>query len=116
MYGKYVIELLKRENVETALQRSISTMISWADAHNTNWDKYFHDASLSRAAFDIKDGKISPWLVLNCQSGKSMLKKFDDQQLNMINSAIDPQYWLLKFRRNPADLEIVTQLVKDANL
>ena len=65
---------------------------------------------------NIKDGKISPWLVLNCASGKAMLKKFNDEQLTAISSIIDPPFWMAKFKRLPADVELVKQVVKESNI
>lgn len=116
LYDEYVIELLKKENVETALERSITHMMDWADANGSRWDHYFSYVSLPRATYDIKDGKVSPWLILNCNTGKEMLKKFDDAQLNAITKAIDPPFWLSKFRKLPADVEIVKQVVQGCSL
>ena len=71
MYEKYAIELIRKEGVETALERSIMTMMEWADEQdNATWNHYFYYVSLNRAVWHLKDGKISPWLVLNCKSGK----------------------------------------------
>ena len=74
LYEKYVIDLIKTESVNTALERSIIHMMTWADNNNAQWNHYFLYVSLNRAMYDIKDGKISPWLVLNCKSGKDMLQ------------------------------------------
>ena len=65
LYEKYALELIKKEGVETAVERSIKTMMDWADANNASWHHYFKYASLNRITQNLKDGKISPWLVLN---------------------------------------------------
>lgn len=116
LYDQYVIALVKKEPVEVGLERSINTMMGWADKNSSTWEHYFNYASLSRATFDIKDGKISPWLVLNCKTGREMLKKFNDEQLNAINSVMDVPYWLNKFKKAPADVEIVKEVVREFNL
>ena len=116
LYDKYVIDLIKRETVETALERSIKTMMDWGDANNAPWNHYFLYVSLSRATFDIKDGKISPWLVLNSNHGKDMLKKFNDEQLMAISNVMDVPFWLNKFKKLPADAELVRQVVKESNI
>ena len=116
LYEEYVVELIKRETVETALQRSIQTMTEWADAHNAQWNHYFLYVSLSRACYDIKDGKISPWLILNSSNGKSMLQKFDDMQLANVQTIIDPQFWVAKFKKLPADIAFVKEVVKESNI
>jgi hypothetical protein len=116
LYDKYVVDLIRKEQVETALERSISHMIAWGEANNASWNHYFLYVSSSRASYDIKDGKISPWVILNSKNGKDMLRKFDDSQLNAISSMIDPPFWVSKFKRLPADVELVKQVVKESNL
>lgn len=116
LYDSYVVDLVKREPVTVALERSIKHMISWGDTNNAQWNHYFHYVSLSRAAYDIKDGKISPWLVLNSVSGKDMLKKFNDEQLNAIMVIMDVPFWMNKFKRAQDDVELVKQVVKESNI
>ena len=116
LYDKYVVDLVRKERVETALERSISHMISWGEANNASWNHYFLYVSLSRASYDIKDGKISPWVILNSKSGKDMLRKFDDAQLNAISGIIDPPFWVSKFKKLPADVDLVKQVVTESKI
>ena len=116
LYEQYVFDLIKTETVETALQRTIQTMMAWGETHNAQWNHYFLYVSLSRACYDIKDGKISPWLILNSTSGKGMLQKFSDEQLGHIQTIIDPQFWIHKFKKLPADVELVKQVVKESGI
>lgn len=116
MYEKYAVELIMKEGVETALERSVNTMVDWAETHNNSWNNYFNNVSLNRATYDIKDGKISPWLILNCKTGKEMLAKFNDEQLTMIYYIMNPEHWSLRFKRQPKDVELVKQIAGEANL
>jgi hypothetical protein len=116
MYEKYAVDLIRKEGVETALERSINTMSEWADKHDSVYNHYFHYVSLNKLTWDIKDGKISPWLVLNCASGKQALGKLNDEQLNMLTNVLDPQHWALRFKRQTSDVELVKQVVKEASI
>jgi hypothetical protein len=116
LYEKYALELIKKEGVETAVERSIKTMMDWADANNAPWTHYFRYASLNRVTQHLRDGKISPWLVLNCKSGKEMLGKFNDEQLAIVYPVMDPQHWALRFKRSPADIELVKEIAEKARL
>ena len=117
MYEKYAIELIRKEGVETALERSVMTMMEWADENTpAPWNHYFQHIGLNTAIWNIKDGKISPWLILNCKTGKDMLGKFNDEQLNMIYHVLDPAHWAMRFKRNPKDVELVKDVVKESNL
>lgn len=116
LYEKYVTELIFKENVETALERSINTMVVWGDENKSEWNDYFQNATTNRATWDIKDGKISPWLLLNCASGRDMLAKFNDEQLNMLVTVLDPAHWNKKFRQQRMDVELVQHIIKESKL
>jgi len=34
----------------------------------------------------------------------------------MLNNVLDPQHWALRFKRQPKDVELVKQVVKEAKL
>lgn len=116
VYDKYVVDLLKTETVETALTRSINHMISWSENSKEDWAQYFHKVSIPRFTYDVKDGKISPWILLNSPSGKALLNKLNDEQFTMIATAINPEFWIYKFKHLPADLELARQVIKESKL
>ena len=117
MYEKYALEFILKEDAITALERSVKTMMEWAAENEpAPWNHYFQHVSLNRAVWQIKDGKISPWLILNCNSGKEMLSKLNDEQLEMVYHVMNPEHWALRFKRVPHDVELVKEIVKEANL
>lgn len=116
LYEKYVLELIHTEQVETALDRSVKHMQDWADENSSQWNHYFKYVSTSRAMFDIKDGKISPWLILNSPTGKQLLNKFDDTQLAAIAAVIDPKVWVRQFKADKDSLDLVRMIVNQGNL
>lgn len=116
LYETYVINLIHTESVETALERSVTNMESWAEENNSAWNHYFLYVSHNRASYDIKDGKISPWLILNSKSGKNMLSSMRDDQLSAISNIIDPQVWVKKFKTQTFDLDLVKRIVQEADL
>lgn len=116
LYDRYVVDLIKSESVETALERSINHMLDWGDNNNAQWNHYFSYVSLNRAMYDIKDGKISPWIVLNSNSGKLMIKRFNDEQLAAVGSVLDIPFWFNKFKHRADDVELVKTVVKESNI
>lgn len=116
LYYKYVLDLIRRENSETALERSINTMLDWADRTGNSWNEYFSKVSSSRAVQDIKDGKMSPWLILNCKSGQNMLRSFTDEQLSIISDTIEVSFWTRRFKTYSLDVELVRDVVKESGL
>lgn len=116
LYYKYISELIKKEPADGAIQRTIKTMMDWADQNSAAWEHYFAYVNLNRATHDIKEGLISPWILLNTKSGKSMLQKMNDEQLDILFPTIDPQFWMRRFKALPADLELVKDLIKEAKI
>ena len=116
LYESYLIDALKNEPVEAALQRSIATMMDWAQEQHAQWSDYFRLVNTNRAVQHIQQGKISPWLLLGCNAGKIMLKSFTDEQLQMAQRFINPEYWSNKFKSYPADTLFVQETAKEAHI
>ena len=116
LYERYLYEMLKVEPVESAVQRTITTMMEWSDSSGAQWYHYFNYANFNRVVHDIRNGKISAWVVLNCKSGKAMLANFNDDQLNMIEPAMDIPYWVKHFKEKPSDAALVKEICKESGI
>ena len=116
LYETYLIDITKSEPVESALQRTIATMMEWAEEQNAQWSDYFRLVNTNRAVQHIQAGKISPWVVLGCPAGKKMLSSFSDEQLQMCEKFIDPSFWTNKFKNYKADLLFVEETAKEARI
>jgi len=116
LYDTYISELIKIEPADGAIQRTVKTMMDWGDDNNAPWEHYFQYVNLNRATHDIKEGLISPWMVLNSKSGKEMLKRMNDEQLDIVGPIIDPNYWSRRFKSLPADVELVKDVIKEAKI
>jgi hypothetical protein len=116
LYEKYLYEVLKTEPVESAVQRSLQTMMEWGDEHNANFAHYFSYVSLNKSVHDIKNGHISAWIILNSSDGKKMIQTMSDEQLDMIAPAFDVPYWLRRFKELPADVALVKEICKEVGI
>ena len=116
LYDSYISELIKIEPADGAIQRTIKTMMDWADSNSAPWEHYFQYVNLNRATHDIKEGLISPWLILNTRSGKELLQRMNDEQLEIVGPIVDPQFWIRRFKSLPADVELIKDVVKEAKI
>jgi hypothetical protein len=116
LYEKYLYEMLKTEPVESAVQRTLQTMMEWGDEHGAEFNHYFLYATLNRAVNDIVNGKISCWVILNCEDGKAMVRNMSDDQLNMIAPAFDVPYWRKRFKELPGDVALVKEICNEVGL
>jgi hypothetical protein len=116
MYEKYLFDILKVEPVESAVQRSLQTMMEWADAHNADFAHYFAYVSLNKAVHDILNGKVSFWIIMNSDTGKTMIGNMSDEQLAMISPVFDVPFWMKKFKQSPADVALVKEICIEAGI
>lgn len=116
VYETYLYETLKTEPVESAVQRTLQTMMEWGDEHKAEFQHYFLYVSLNRAVNDIINGKISCWVILNSTDGKKMVQNMSDEQLNMIAPAFDVPHWLRKFKDLPADVALVKEICNEVGI
>lgn len=116
MYQNYISELIKIEPADGAIQRSIISMMIWGDSNSAPWEHYFAYVNLNRATHDIKEGLVSPWILLNTREGKAMLQRMNDEQLEIIGPVIDPKFWLRRFKDLPADQELVKDVIREAKI
>jgi hypothetical protein len=116
LYEQYLTDLIKKEPADGAIQRTIKTMMEWADVNSAPWEHYFQYVNLNRATHDIKEGLVSPWVLLNTKSGKELLQRMNDEQLEIVGPMIDPQFWLRRFKSLPADMELVKDIIREAKI
>lgn len=116
LYDTYLYEMLKIEPVENAVQRTLTTMLEWADTNNAVWAHYFRYVNGNRLVQHIKDGKVSPWVILNCGTGKAALGALNDDQLEIIQSALDIPHWRREFKSRAADVDFVKEVCKESGI
>jgi hypothetical protein len=116
LYEKYLYDALKTEPVESAVQRTLKTMMEWGEEHSADFAHYFAYASLNKAVHDIRNGHVSAWVILNSSTGQTMLRNMSDEQLEMISPALDVPYWIRKFKEVPADVALVKEICIEAGI
>jgi len=116
LYERYLFDMLKTEPVESAVQRSLQNMMEWGDANNANYAHYFNYVSLNKAVHDILNGKISFWMILNSDPGKTMISNMSDEQLMMIAPVFDVPFWMKKFKQSPADVALVKEICDEVGI
>jgi len=116
LYDRYLLDFVKQESADGAIQRTFTTMLEWGQQNDTPFEHYFLYANLNRITHDVKEGLISPWVLLNCSSGKKALTNLNDEQIEIISTILDPDYWRATFQRKVADLELVKEVIKEGNI
>ena len=118
-YVEYLRDYLRKEAVSDALERALKEMENYADDHpelKNGFSDYFRYGNTNRIIHHVATGRISPWIVYNCDSGVAFLDGLLDEQVAMIIPWIDPTFWNKKFQDYLADSLWVKDILKQAGL
>lgn len=119
LYEEWMHEYLKREAVQDALERALKEMQDYADDHpelKNGFSDYFRYGNSNRVVHHIATGRVSPWIVYNCESGVEFLEQLDPGLVEIVLPWIDPDYWQRKFVDYMADTEWVKDILGRAKL
>jgi hypothetical protein len=114
VYTEYLIGYLPVENVNDALARAIEYGIAWAEESGHPAEDCLRYGNANRAVHAVTAGRISPWIVYNCDSGQQFLSELDATQIAMVWPYIDSEVWMKKFADYVADQEYVKEMLKKA--
>jgi hypothetical protein len=112
-YNTFLIQFLKEEDALDAIARSIETTITLAKEENIQSKDYIRYGNRNRVCHLITNGKISPWMLYQSESGVDFLGNLDEGQQRLIMDYINPEQWAIKFKRNS---EMVVQVKELLNL
>ena len=119
VYSEWLQEYIKKEAVQDALERSLNEMQEYADSDSklqNNFNNYFRLGSSSRIVHHITNGRVSPWVIFNCDSGIDWLSAASEEELKLIMPWINPEYWQKKLHDYMSDTEWVKSILRDAGL
>jgi hypothetical protein len=117
-YEEWLHEYVKKEAVQDALERALREMEDYAsgDSGLASFSHYFKYGNHNRICHHITTGRVSPWVVYNCDSGIEFLERLGEEHLAIVLPWIDPDYWNRKFQDYMADVEWSKHVLKKAGL
>jgi hypothetical protein len=116
-YEEWLIDYLRREAVQDALERALKEMQDYAgDSDIADFSHYFLYGNANRICHHIATGRVSAWVVFNCDSGIAFLESLNEVLLAAVMPYIDPDYWNRKFQDYLADQEWCRHVLKQAGL
>ena len=119
LYLEWLQAYLRKELVQDAMERALKEMQDYADNHTeliNNFNDYFRNGNGNRICHHISNGRISPWIVYNCDSGVEFLGQLNEEQVEIIMPWIDPDVWNQRFKDYAADTEWIKDILAKAGL
>ena len=114
MYDEYLQQYLRTEALTDALQRAINYSISWGEEKGCDPHDVLRYGNSNTVTYAISTGKISPWIIYNCDSGQQFLNNMNTEQIQIVWPWIDSDFWQKKFRDYPADQAYAEEILRQA--
>lgn len=118
-YEQWLKEYLQKESSDDALDRSLKEMQDYADHESAllgDFTNYFKLGSSNRIIEHIRNGRISPWIIYNCDSGIKFLESLNEFHITLILDWIDPDSWQKRFRDFPKEVIWLKTVLKEIGL
>jgi hypothetical protein len=114
LYTEYLLTYLQVENVNDAMARAVEFGIEWAEKHQAQPHDCLRYGNNNAMCYAVTAGRISPWIIYNCDSGQNFLSQLDSTQIAMIWPYIDSDTWQKKFQDYSADQAYVKDILTKA--
>jgi len=111
IYTKYLIEHLRVEDPLDAIHRSVETTIKLAEIESINPKDVLRYGNGNRICQNIANGKLSPWMLYQSDSGIDFLDRLNESQVKMVIDYINPELWKIKFNREPENVRTVKEIL-----
>lgn len=112
VYETYVRELNKKETASAAVERHFLLMQQWSMNTGEPMQDFFRKVSPAQATLWIGSGRISPWVLFNCESAEELIQRLSEEQFKLVFSYIDPDFWAIRFKRAQHDADVVREELK----
>ena len=114
LYEEYLLFYLKVERMEDALARGIEHALNWAEEKEVPSQDYLRYGNHNVITSAIVNGRISPWILYNCESGQKFLSEMSTEHQTMVWTYIDPDVWTKKLKDDPANRIEAQELLQKA--
>ena len=114
VYTEYLVQYVRDENVSDALARAVEQSLDWQEKTGNPPHDYLRYGNENAICHAVNTGRVSAWVLYNSASGMEFLSRINQEQVAMIWSMIDSDFWSQKFHTYTADAEYARDILKKA--
>ena len=111
IYTEYLHDYLRKESYEDAITRAVDYSEEWSEKTGHPAKDFLRYGNGNTVCHAVLNGRISPWILYNTDSGVEFLSKLDPEQIKLIWDIINTDFWQKKFQTYMADAEIVREVL-----
>lgn len=114
IYTEYLLRHVQTEAAGDAIARALETALQWE--HDTQYPchNYLRHAGTNRVCHAVTSGRVTGWTLYNCRSGQEFLTSLNSEQIAMIWSWIDSDFWHQRLRDHPEDTAFARDMLSRA--
>ena len=117
VYAMYLEYLDRRATPLSQAKITINTLFDVAEAAECEVNEVFNVLQPNEVIMLLRERQLSPWILLFSAKFKDMLiNRVSDEQRIIMESIIRPQYWGMKFKKCPNDVETMRKYVKELGI
>jgi hypothetical protein len=114
LYTEYLIDYLRTEATADALSRAIEFGVEWSEKSGNPAQDCLRYGNTNAMVYAVSTGRISPWVIYNCESGQKFLNELNTEQISIVWPYIDSDFWQKKFRDYAADQAWAQHILQQA--
>jgi hypothetical protein len=112
-YNMYLVDYLKTEDPFDAVYRSIEYCVDLAKEENIQTNDYLRYGNKNKICQAIVNGRISPWLLYQSESGIKFLDTLPEDLIKIVYEYINPVQWAIKFSKETDRVSEVKSLLNE---
>lgn len=116
IYYLFVSHVSLNETPYAAIEKTIKTMHGWGEETGLQWSEYFDSCNQYKVISNIKNGKVSPWVIYNTASGKNFLRTLDKKTIRELYKFVDPDKWMSKMSTHEKDVTAIVSILNKIGL
>lgn len=116
VYHEYIHDINKRESVDVVLERFAKLANTWAHENNENWQDYFRNENVNLIIKNIRNGRISPWILLKSNTAHEFFERCSEEQTAIVDEFLNIKVWQYKMHKNPEDARFVESALNELGI
>jgi hypothetical protein len=114
VYSEYLLQYVRQESVGDALSRAIEHAMTWAETTGNPPQDFLRYGNHNAIAHAISTGRITAWVMYNCDSGHAWLEQMNIDHRNIVWAWVEPEFWQRQFQDYPADQAYAQEILAQA--
>lgn len=114
LYTEYLVWYVTVEAASDAVERALEQSLRWEERTGHPSRDMLRYGAANALCYEITAGRISAWVIYNCESGRAFLAGLNSEQVAMIWPYIDSDSWQKRFHDYAADQAWVEEMLRQA--